>query len=57
MSLAGEGVVAIWLRPDRSLGDNTETRVIVLLDKTLTRTRMAEFALLPSYWLSHSVLQ
>ena len=51
------GVVAIWLRPDRSLEGNTETRVIVLLDKTLTRTRMAEFGLLPSYWLSHSVLQ
>jgi len=55
--LALIGVAAIWLRPDRSLEENTETRVIALLDKTLTRTRMAEFALLPSYWLSHSVLK
>lgn len=57
LMLALIGVAAIWLRPDRSLEDNTETRVIALLDKTLTRTRMAEFALLPSYWLSHSVLK
>ncbi len=51
------GLVAFWLRPDRGLDENTETRVLALLDKMLTRTRLAQFPLLPSYWLSSSVLQ
>jgi len=50
------GLIALWLRPEPSLDDNTETRVLVLLDKMLTRTRIAQFPLLPSYWLSSSVL-
>src|SRR6185503_1160756 len=49
--------VAVWLRPEKSLDDNTETRVLAVLDKMLMRTRVAEFQLLPSYWLSRSVLQ
>jgi ABC-2 type transport system permease protein len=51
------GLIAVWLRPDRSLDENTETRVLALMDKMLTRTRVAQFPLLPSYWLSSSVLQ
>ena len=48
---------AIWLRPESSLSESTETRVLAVLDKMLYRTRFAEFPLLPSYWLSRSVLQ
>jgi ABC-2 type transport system permease protein len=48
---------AIWLRPDSSSPESTETRVLAVLDKMLYRTRFAEFPLLPSYWLSRSVLQ
>jgi ABC-2 type transport system permease protein len=51
------GLIAFSLRPDRALEGNTETRVGELLDKTLTRTALAQFPLLPSYWLSTSVLQ
>ena len=51
------GFIAWSLRPERSLEGNTDTRVIELLDKLLTRTRPAQFQFLPSYWLSHSVLQ
>ncbi len=51
------GVIAVWLRPERGLDENTETRVLALMDKMLTRTRIAQFPLLPSYWLSSSVLQ
>jgi hypothetical protein len=51
------GMVAFWLRPERGLEGNTDTRVIELLDKMLTRTRLAQFPLLPSYWLSSTVLE
>ncbi len=54
--LAGIGTVAFLMRPDRSLDDTTETRVVAMLDKTLTRTRLAQFPALPSYWLSQGVL-
>ena len=47
----------IWLRPEASPSDSTETRVLAMLDRMLTRTRVAEFELLPSYWLATSVLQ
>jgi ABC-2 type transport system permease protein len=55
--LALVGFIAFALRPEKSLDSNTDTRVVELLDKTLTRTRLAQFPLLPSYWLSSSVLQ
>jgi len=51
------GFIAVWLRPERGLDEHTETRVLELMDKMLTRTRIAQFPLLPSYWLSASVLQ
>jgi ABC-2 type transport system permease protein len=47
---------ALWLRPESSSAEATETRVLAVLDKMLYRTRFAEFPLLPSYWLSRSVL-
>lgn len=50
-------LVAFWLRTDNSLEGTTDTRVVELLDKMLTRTRVAQFPLLPSYWLSSSVLE
>jgi len=48
---------AIWFRPEEISQDSTETRVLAVLDKMLSRTRFAEFAFMPSYWLSRSVLQ
>jgi ABC-2 type transport system permease protein len=50
-------VIGFWLRPDNSLEGNTDTRVIGLMDKMLTRTRLAQSPLLPSYWLSSSVVE
>ena len=48
---------AWWFRPEPSPEGETETRVLAVLDRTLYRTRFAQFPLLPSYWLSSSVLQ
>lgn len=48
---------AWWFRPEPTPEGESETRVLAVLDKTLHRTRFAQFALLPSYWLSKSVLQ
>ncbi len=38
-------------------GDMNETRVLAVLDQLLQKTRFAQFAFLPSYWLTTSVLQ
>jgi ABC-2 type transport system permease protein len=51
------GAAAIWFRPEAMPAESTETRVLAVLDKMLSRTRFAEFAFMPSYWLSSSVLQ
>ena len=48
---------AWWFRPEPVIEGETETRVLAVLDRTLYRTRFAQFPLLPSYWLSTSVLQ
>ncbi len=48
---------AVWFRPEPIPAESTETRVLGVLDKMLSRTRFAEFAFIPSYWLSSSVLQ
>ncbi|MFM1768820.1 MAG: hypothetical protein RJA22_1349 [Verrucomicrobiota bacterium] len=48
---------AIWFRPEPVSEQETETRVLAVLDKMLYRTQFAQFPLLPSYWLSTSVLQ
>lgn len=47
---------AFWFRPDPALADPSETRVLAVLDKMLLRTRFAQYPLLPSYWISSSVL-
>lgn len=49
--------VAFWLKPEIISDDSTETRVMALMDRLLSRTLFAEHHLLPSYWLSYSVLQ
>lgn len=54
------GLVALgtlWFRPEPVTNETTGTRVLETLDKLLLRTRFAHYPLLPSYWLSSSVLQ
>lgn len=46
-----------WLKPEPIPDDLKETRVLAVLDRLLTKTRFAQFPLLPSYWLSSGVLQ
>ena len=48
---------AIWLRTDPITDEQLETRVLVVLDRLLSRTHFALFPLLPSYWLSAGVQQ
>jgi ABC-2 type transport system permease protein len=50
-------LVAVWLRPEPAVDDMMETRVLAVLDKVLVKTRLAQHALLPSYWLASAVLQ
>lgn len=50
-------LVAFWLRPMPVTDEELETRVLVVLDNLLSRTRFAIFPLLPSYWLSAGVQQ
>ncbi|HEY0456164.1 MAG TPA: hypothetical protein VGE41_07285 [Verrucomicrobiae bacterium] len=47
---------AFWFRPEPA-ANGSETRVYEVLDRLLTRTNFAQYPLLPSYWLSTSVLQ
>jgi hypothetical protein len=47
---------ALWFRPEPLAAETSETRVLAVLDKLLFRTRFAQFQLLPSYWLTSSVL-
>jgi ABC-2 type transport system permease protein len=47
---------ALWFRPEPITSDATGTRVLETLDKLLLRTRFAHSPLLPSHWLSSSVL-
>jgi ABC-2 type transport system permease protein len=46
---------AFWFRTEPSV-DNSETRVVAVLDKLLMRTRFSQYPWLPSYWVSFSVL-
>jgi ABC-2 type transport system permease protein len=55
--LLGIALLAYSFRSGTDVDTNNETRVIELLDKMLTRTRLAQFGLLPSYWMSASALQ
>lgn len=47
----------VWFRPETLTEDSTDTRVLATLDKLLMRTHFSEWAWLPSYWLTTSVLQ
>jgi ABC-2 type transport system permease protein len=51
------GGAAFWFRPEPVTPDMSETRVLAVLDRMLQRTQFAQFPLLPSHWLSSSVLQ
>src|SRR5881394_1150301 len=48
---------AFWLKAEPIPEEMFETRVLAVLDRLLMKTRFAQFALLPSYWLSAGVLQ
>lgn len=50
-------VAALSFRPVEVTDEQLETRVLVVLDNLLSRTRFALFPLLPSYWLSAGVQQ
>ena len=60
--LAVSGLLAMlagaawWFRPGEPIPEDLDTRVLPLLKKVLGRTFFAEFPLLPSYWLSASVV-
>jgi len=59
LTIAVSGLIAaaFWLKPEIVSDDLTETRVMALMDRLLARTLFSEYHLLPSYWLSYSVLQ
>ena len=57
VAVATLGSAAFWLKPEVVSDESPETRVLELMDRLLLRTRFAEMRLLPSYWLSSSVLQ
>lgn len=48
---------AVWLKAEPISDDMLETRVLSVIDRLLMKTRFAQCALLPSYWLSAGVLQ
>ncbi len=52
LTLAG-----FWWNAQPPADDLLETRVLDMLDQMLVKTRFAQFAFLPSYWLSTSVIQ
>jgi ABC-2 type transport system permease protein len=47
----------LWFRPEPLPEEQLETRVLVVLDRLLLKTRFAQFPWLPSYWLSAGVQQ
>ncbi len=57
LALGALGLAARAFRPEPPADEMIETRVLEVLDKILTRTRLAQYPLLPSYWLSSGVLQ
>src|ERR1051325_9575540 len=50
-------LAAFWWKTQAITDDMLESRVLQVLDQMLARTRFALYPLLPSYWLSRSVLQ
>jgi ABC-2 type transport system permease protein len=57
LAALGIAVAAFHLRPVQMSDEQLETRVLLVLDSLLSRTRFALFPLLPSYWLSAGVQQ
>jgi ABC-2 type transport system permease protein len=51
------GGAAFWFKPEPISPESTETRVYAVLDQMLAKTKFAQLPLLPSHWLSSSVLQ
>ncbi len=49
--------VGFWFKPEVLTDESAETRVLALMDRLLLRTQFSQHPLLPSYWLSNSVLQ
>ena len=49
-------LLALWLKPERDLGEMMETRALAVLDKILVKTSLAQHPFLPSYWLSSIIL-
>ncbi len=56
-SLVLLALAAFWWEAQPATDDMLESRVLDVLDQLLARTKFALFPLLPSYWLSTSVLQ
>ena len=56
LGLAGAGA-AFWWKSRPISEEMFETRTLEVLDQLLVKTHFAMFPLLPSYWLSSSVLQ
>jgi ABC-2 type transport system permease protein len=56
LAILGLAAAKWWLRPETITDEMLETRVIEVLDRMLAKTRFAQFPLLPSYWLSASVM-
>jgi ABC-2 type transport system permease protein len=56
LALAGLFAANRWFRPEAISDEMLETRVLAVLDRLLLKTRFAQFPILPSYWLSASVL-
>ncbi|MBC8002014.1 MAG: hypothetical protein H7X97_05455, partial [Opitutaceae bacterium] len=48
---------SIWMKPEPVADDLPETRILAVMDRLLMRTSFSQYPLLPSYWLSTSVLQ
>lgn len=49
------GLSLLYFRPDAVTDEELETRVLLVLDRLLVKTRFAQYPLLPSYWLSAGV--
>lgn len=48
--------VAVWLRAEPATDSLSDTRVLAVLDQLLVKTQVAQFTLLPSYWLSAGII-
>lgn len=49
-------VIAVTMRPEVVPDEIQDSRVLNLMDRLLSRTRFAQYPLLPSYWLTSGVM-